>query len=130
MNMKFLPKSITYFFSAILLISALGHILSPELSSGFIPEFLPVTPVHIGAAIVEALLGIGLLIAPYRKRAFLGILLLMCGFLPLHIIDLFQETPVIGSSAAAVIRVVVQIVLIGMAWWGWNHSRRIQSGNS
>ncbi len=128
--MKFLLKSITYFFSAILLISVVGHIFSPELTTGFIPAFLPVTPVHIGIAVVEALLGIGLLLARYRKQAFLGVLLLMCGFLPLHITDLFQETPVIGSSAAAVIRVVVQIVLIGMAWWGWNHSRRIQSGNS
>lgn len=128
--MKLLLKSITYFFSAILLISAAGHILSPELSTGFIPTFLPVTPVHIGIAVVEALLGIGLLLARYRKQAFLGVLLLMCGFLPLHIIDLFQETPVIGSATAAVIRVVVQIGLIGLAWWGWNHSRRIQSAPS
>lgn len=124
--MKLLLKSVTYFFSAILLISAVGHILSPALSTGFIPEFLPVTPVHIGAAIVEVLLGIGLLLAPYRKRAFLGVLLLMCAFLPLHIIDLFREIPVIGPAPAAVIRVVVQIGLIGLAWWGWKKSNHLR----
>lgn len=112
------------FFAFILIVSAIGHIFSPELSTGFIPEFLPVTPVHIGAAIVEALLGIGLLLRRYRKQAFFGALLLMCAFLPLHIIDLFRETPVIGSATAAVIRVVVQVGLIGLAWWGWKHARR------
>lgn len=119
--MKPLLKTITYFFSAILLISAIGHIFSPEISTGFIPEFLPATPVHILTTIVEALLGVGLLIPRYRKHAFLGVFILMIAFLPLHVIDLFQETPVIGSATAAVIRVVVQIGLILIALWGWRN---------
>lgn len=124
--MKLLLKSITCFFAAVLLISSVGHIVSPELSTGFIPQFLPVTPVHIAAAIVECALAIGLVIPTTRKWAFLGFFLLMLIFLPLHVLDLFQDKPVIGSFPAAVVRVVIQIVLIGSAWWGWKKSEHLR----
>lgn len=116
----------TGFFSLVLIGSAAGHIFSPDISTGFIPEFLPATPVHILTAIVEALLGVGLLIPRYRKHAFLGVFVLMIAFLPLHVIDLFRDAPVIGSVSAAVIRVVVQVGLIGLAWWGWKKSEHLR----
>lgn len=116
----------TGFFSLVLIGSAAGHIFSPDISTGFIPEFLPATPVHILTAIVEALLGVGLLIPRYRKYAFLGVFVLMIAFLPLHVIDLFRDAPVIGSVSATVIRVVVQVGLIGLAWWGWKKSEHLR----
>lgn len=117
----------TGLFSLVLIGSAAGHIFSPEISTGFIPEFLPATPVHILTAIVEALLGVGLLIPRYRKHAFLGVFILMIAFLPLHVIDLFREAPVIGSEMAAIIRVIVQIGLILIALWGWRNSAHLRS---
>lgn len=125
--MSILFKLATGFFSLVLIGSAAGHIFSPDISTGLIPEVLPATPVHILTAIVEALLGVGLLIPRYRKHAFLGVFILMITFLPLHVIDLFRETPVIGSATAAVIRVVVQVGLIGLAWWGWKKSDHLRT---
>ena len=51
-----------------------------------------------------------------RCRAAWGVLFLMIGFLPLHVIDAFRETPIIGSPTAAVVRVGVQLLLIYLAW--------------
>jgi len=101
----------------ILILGAVGHVTSPEVSSGFIPDFLPKQLVHIAATIVEAALGIGVFIKPYRKRALQGICILMILFLPLHVIDLFREAPIIGSQTAAIIRVLVQFLFIFLAWF-------------
>ena len=38
--------------------------------------------------------------------------------LPLHIIDLFRDKPVIGSMTAAIIRIPIQFLLIFLAWFG------------
>lgn len=120
--MSIFLKLATGFLSLILIISAIGHIINPELYAGFIPEFLPATPVNIASAIVEFVLGVGLLFQQYRRIAFLGVFILMLAFLPIHSFDLFREEPVIGTMTAAIIRVIVQFGLIGMAWWGWKQS--------
>jgi len=112
-----LPNILGGLLGLILILSAFGHVFSPEVSSGFIPDFLPKTVVHIGIGIIELLLGIGIFIPAYQKRALQGIMILMICFLPLHIIDLFRENPVIGSMTAAIIRVPVQLLLIFMAWY-------------
>lgn len=115
--MKKIKLVIGWLMGVILILGAVGHINSPEVSSGFIPDFLPKQLVHIAAAIVEAALGIGVFIKPYRKKALYGIFILMILFLPLHVIDLFRETPIIGSQTAAIIRVLVQFVFIFLAWF-------------
>ncbi len=45
-----------------------------------------------------------------------GILILMLLFLPIHISDVFSETPAVGSHNAALIRLPVQFLLIFIAW--------------
>lgn len=114
-----LSKITGYTLGAILIISAAGHIFAPEVSSDFIPDFLPKTAVHIATAIVEFILGIGVFFPAYRKRALMGIAILMMLFLPLHIIDLFRENPVIGSITAAIVRIPFQLLFIFMAWYAW-----------
>lgn len=109
-------------FSLILILSAVGHLVSPEVSSGFIPDFLPETPVHIATAIVEAILGLGLFFPTYRKMAFLGIVVLMLAFLPLHVNDIFQEVPIIGTHTAAIVRVIIQVGLVTLAWMSWKQT--------
>lgn len=68
------------------------------------------------SGLVELLLGILLLIPQYTKKAATGIIILMLLFLPIHIWDVFQETPAIGSKQAAMIRVPVQFLFIGWAY--------------
>jgi hypothetical protein len=51
----------------------------------------------------------------------LGIMILMIAFLPIHIIDIFRENPVIGSQVAALIRVPVQLLIIAGAWYAWKN---------
>jgi hypothetical protein len=38
-------------------------------------------------------------------------------FLPLHIIDIFKETPAVGSHQAALIRLPFQFLFIAWAWY-------------
>ena len=100
------------------ILAAVGHIFNPEPTSGFIPEFLPKTFVHIIISIVEGSLGIGVFIPYFRQKALVGIIILMLLLLPLHIIDLFRDKPVIGSMTAAIIRIPIQFLLIYLAWFG------------
>lgn len=106
-----------YFLGVLLIASAIGHILNPDLSSGLIPDGLPVDLVHILTALVEFVLGIGVFVSKYRTKALQGICLLMILFLPLHVFDLFRETPVVGSKNIAVFRLIMQFVLIYLPWY-------------
>jgi uncharacterized membrane protein len=115
--MKILKLVLSIILGLFLIFGAYGHIASPEISGGFIPDFLPKTPVHILTAIVEAGLGVLTLIPKTRKYGLTGIFFLMIAFLPIHIIDLLSENPVIGSKTAAGIRLVMQFVLIFLAWF-------------
>lgn len=100
-----------------MIFAASGHITNPDMSSGFIPDFLPEKLVHVLTALVEAGLGVLTLIPKTRQLGLKGIFVLMILFLPIHIIDLFRASPVLGSVQAAIIRVVVQFVLILLPWF-------------
>lgn len=115
--MKKVKLIIAYVLGLVLFAGAAGHISNPEIYAGFIPDFLSEDLVNYGSAIVEGLLGLGVFIPKYRTKSLMGILILMILLLPIHIIDLFQEEPVIGSKAAAIIRVPVQFLLMFMAWF-------------
>ena len=60
---------------------------------------------------------VGVFISRYRSVATLGIFLLMIAFLPIHVIDAFHDEPAIGSKALAYVRLPLQFVLIGWAWF-------------
>lgn len=92
------------------------HFIQAETYMPFIPDFLPKELVNDGAGIVEILLGAGLFFPKYRPTAALGIFILMLVFLPLHTLDIFRETPEIGSKTLAYIRLPLQFVLILWAW--------------
>ncbi|MFK7849020.1 MAG: hypothetical protein AB8G77_27275 [Rhodothermales bacterium] len=110
-------KIIGYFLGVFLIAGAIGHIVNPDLSTGLIPEGLPVDLVHIVAALVEFVLGVGVFIPKYRTKALQGICILMILFLPLHIFDVFRENPVVGSLNAALFRLFMQFVLIYLPWY-------------
>jgi len=94
------------------------HFLKPDFYLPFVPSFLPYKMMIIYASgIVEIILGITLLLNQrYAKYGALGILFLMLLFLPIHIWDVFSETPAIGDHEAALIRLPIQFLLIALSW--------------
>ena len=89
------------------------HFIKPTFFMPFVPTFLPLKTMIIyvsGAA--EILLGIMLFLKKYAKFGALGIFILLILFLPIHIWDVFSETPAIGSKQAAFIRLPIQFLLI------------------
>lgn len=93
------------------------HFLNPEFYMPFVPAFLPLktTIIYVSGGI-EILLGILLFIKKYSKYAASGLLILLLLFLPIHIWDVFSETPAIGSKQAALIRLPMQFLLIFIVW--------------
>lgn len=104
---------------AFMVFGGVGHFTNPAFYSPFIPDFLPEALVNYGAGVVEIILGIGLFIPHFQRLAALGVFALMIVFLPIHIIDVFAANPAIGSKAAANIRLPIQFLFIGWAWWVW-----------
>lgn len=115
--MKIVKKIVGILMAIVLVLGAVGHFFSPEAYAGFIPEFLPDQLVNWGTGIVQLTLGIGVFISKYRKKALLGIAVLMLLLLPIHIIDLLKENPVIGTKTVAMVRLVVQFAFIYLPWF-------------
>jgi len=112
--------SLSVLLALLLLASAIGHVVAPAFYAGFIPEPVPPALANSFAAIVEGAIGVALFIPRFRGFAGLAFAVLMIGFLPLHVWDALKEAPAIGTHAAAVVRIVVQIFFIaaglGIFW--------------
>lgn len=108
---------LTFLFALILLSGAVFHIISPSFYGPITPDFVSLEFANIVSAIVEGSIGIALLIPRYRKIGALGFFLLMLAFLPIHIWDWMKDVPAVGSKTAAVVRLVIQVVLIYGGWW-------------
>lgn len=109
-------KVLSYLFAAILAISAVAHVLTPEAYSAMIPPFIPESVANLLSTLTELVVAIALILPKYRKWGGLGFMALMVAFLPLHVWDLFREIPAIGESPNPEIRVVVQFLLIYAGW--------------
>ncbi|AUC76572.1 MauE/DoxX family redox-associated membrane protein [Olleya sp. Bg11-27] len=93
------------------------HFIKPAFFNAFVPDFLIYkTAVIYASGIIEVLLGLLLLVPKYASKAAFGIFILMLLFLPIHIWDVFSETPAIGSHKAALIRLPIQFVLIALSY--------------
>ncbi len=123
--MKLIMLILTFLFAAFMIYAGVMHFKKPEVFLPFIPDFMPKALVNYGSGAIEILLGIGLFIPAMREKAAFALLILMVLFLPLHIIDVFSETPAIGSHKAAMIRLPIQFVLILLAWGIWKYSKAI-----
>lgn len=104
-------------FATFMVFAGIQHFLKPEFYIPFVPSFLPFTLAIIYlSGCLEVVLGFLLFIPKYVKIGAMGILLLMLMFLPIHIWDVFSNTPAIGSQQAALIRLPVQLLFIAIAW--------------
>jgi len=117
-----LKKIGIYVLAILMILGAIGHLATPEFYAPLLPDFLPLAFANISAFIAELAIGVGLLIPSTRKWAGLGFAALMVVFLPLHILDLLKDEPMVGSKAAAVVRLVIQFGLIYVGWRIWKKS--------
>lgn len=95
----------------------MAHFLSPRLFVSLIPKMVPERPFLVYlSGLVELLLAVGLWQERWRKLAAQGTLGLMLLFLPLHVVDVFREKPVVGGRRwTAVLRLIAQFGLIILA---------------
>ena len=100
-----------------LILGGVQHFISHTNYIPFVPSFLPFTMAIIYiSGLFEILFGLALFFKKHETIGAWGILILMLLFLPIHIWDVFSETPAIGSHNAALIRLPVQFLLIFIAW--------------
>ena len=112
-----MKKIVPYTLALLLLASAIGHAIRPEFYAPMIPDFISVSLANILAIITEAAVGIMLIVPKYRKWGGLGFMALMIAFLPIHVWDLFRESPAIGAPPMPAIRLAFQFLLIYAGWW-------------
>ena len=116
-------KTLHYILAAIMILGALGHILAPEVYAPAIPDFIPDQLAHILSVIFEAGTGILLLIPRLRYLGGLAFMLLMIGFLPIHIYDVFRPDPFTGSTLIAFIRLFLQFLLIYLGLMAYRQNK-------
>lgn len=108
-------------FGIVLLGAAYNHIVNAEIYSAMIPKFIPVLFADVFSVFAEALVGILLLIPKTRKYGAIGFTILMVIFLPLHVWDVLRvnnhENPLVKNMNVAVIRLVIQFIVIGLGFW-------------
>lgn len=109
-----------------LIFGGVNHFTNPNNFIPFVPSFLPFTLAVIYlSGLFEILFGIALFIKKLEIIGAWGVFILMLLFLPIHIWDVFSETPAIGSHNAALIRLPFQFLLIFIAWKVKNNAQNI-----
>lgn len=115
--MKVVWKILRVLLALFLIYAGTQHFVKPGFYEPFVPSFLPgKTAIVYASGVVELFLGILLLVPKYTKLAATGIIILMLVFLPIHVWDVFSETPSIGSHQAALVRLPVQFLFIAWAY--------------
>ena len=115
--MKSLNILAIIFLCLIMISGAYNHIANPDFYNGFIPDFFPKLLVNYFSAVVELIIGVLIIFPKWRKMGSLLFIGLMIAFFPIHIWDLLKEVPAVGSKEAAIIRLVVQFIFIGIAYF-------------
>jgi len=100
-----------------IIMGGIQHFMNPTFYFPFVPDFLvyKLAIIYV-SGVVEILFGLLLLINKYKSLGALAVLVLMLAFLPIHIWDVFSDTPAIGSHTAALIRLPIQLVLIAISF--------------
>jgi uncharacterized membrane protein len=117
---------LTGFFALAMIGGAIGHVVAPEVYAPLIPEPIPPTLANVAAAVAEGAIGVLLIVPRTRALGAAGFCALMVAFLPLHVWDALKDEPFVGSTGAAIARLVVQALFIAASAWLARsvHSRR------
>jgi uncharacterized membrane protein len=114
---------LTLLLSLLMLGAGFTHFWKTSGYLRLVPSFLPARLLIIQlSGALELLTGLGLLFPATRRYAAFCIVIMMIGFLPLHIWDLFRERPAVGSKTAAWIRFPMQFVLIAWSGYVWKQA--------
>ena len=78
---KLIIHTLSYFYLA----AGINHFVSPEFYLSLIPPFFSYPElINYLSGIAEVMLGLGIMYFPTRKRAALGIMVLLLAFIPSH----------------------------------------------
>jgi uncharacterized membrane protein len=113
-----------YLFAAILLLSGVYHLVDPAFYDPLMPDWMPKRLANYAAGIAELVIAVLLVLPDWRLWGIRASLVLMILFLPLHVLDLWRDPPVVGSPGIAVMRLVIQVALIGWLAWEWRRQVR------
>lgn len=115
--MKSIWNFLRILFALFFVYAGTQHFIKPDFFNAFVPKFLIFKlPIIYASGAIEIVFGVLLLITRYTHVAASGILILMLLFLPIHIWDVITDTPAIGSHQAALLRLLMQFVLIALAY--------------
>jgi uncharacterized membrane protein len=115
--MKIAKLILTFLFGAFMVYAGINHFLKPAMYYPFFPDFLPKAFLNAVVGVIEVAVGVAVFIPQYRSWGTWGILWLMIAFLPLHIWDVFSDTPAVGTHEIAVVRLPFQFLFILWAWF-------------
>jgi uncharacterized membrane protein len=125
--MKKFKTASYYIFGVLYFIAGALHFYMPDFYMQIMPAYLPwhLELIYL-SGIAEMILGIGLLLPKYRRKAALGLVLLLIAVFPANVYLAFNETAqeALGTNqmGALWIRFPIQALLIGISWW---QSRRL-----
>ena len=117
-----LKLPIVYFSSVGYVYVGFLHFIQPDFFLKIMPPYMPyhLELVLISGAI-EIVLGVGLLFKRIRKYVGWGLILLLVAVYPANIYLAFNEVPQqaigISSFMASWVRLPIQFLLIGLAYW-------------
>ena len=115
--MKYFWLAIRILLALFIIYAGVQHFTNPSVFKPFVPDFLvyKMSIIYI-SGVLEIAIGVLLLTNKYKGEAAYAFFLLMLIFLPIHIWDVFSESPAIGNHNAAMIRLPLQFVLLGLTW--------------
>jgi uncharacterized membrane protein len=121
--MKIIIRILAYLFAAIMVLAGIAHLIKPAVYVALVPAFLPAYAVIYISGVLEFGIGLGIFLPRFRSIAALLLFIMMVGYLPLHIWDVFREKPAIGSHELALVRLPIQFVLIIWAWFIYKRAK-------
>ncbi len=115
-------------FGALFVLAGVLHFLVPSYYHAIIPSYLPFPATLVAVSgVAEIAGGLGLLIAPLRPIAGIGLIVLLIAVFPANV-EMLRQARAQGVSgiveALLWLRLPFQGVLI---WWAWRLSREVRS---
>lgn len=100
--------------------AGINHFAHPVFYVRMVPPYLPVHALLVQiSGVCEILGGVGLLLPATRRIAAFGLIALLIAVFPANVQmalhpELYRD---IGTETAFLIRLPLQIILIGLVWW-------------
>lgn len=124
--MGMLRRILVIIFGVFMVAAGANHFIKPEFYLKMMPPFIPAPELMVQlSGVAEILLGFGLFFERWRRLAAWGSIALLIAVFPANIYmythsELFPDVP----PAALLIRLPLQLVLIGWAYLGTLPDRR------